>query len=71
MSFFDPIDLLPCPHCGGNAYKKIETIEGLEDFNDYDVATVECENPDCRALMQDADHPRSHDIENRWNKRVV
>jgi hypothetical protein len=66
---YNPIQLLPCPMCGSEAHKTIESVEGFGDFNDYDIAMVECENPECRLQMQDADSPWSHNIENRWNNK--
>ena len=64
------VHLLPCPLCGSEAHKTIEQVEGFGDFSDYEIATVECENKECRLQMQDADSPWSHDIESRWNKRI-
>lgn len=60
-------NLLPCPLCGSEAHKSIETVEGYGDFQDYDIARIECENQNCRLQMQDADSPWSNNIENRWN----
>lgn len=63
------VDLLPCPLCGSAAHKTIESVEGLGDFTNYDIAMIECENKNCKLQMQDADSPWSHNIENRWNTR--
>jgi hypothetical protein len=59
--------LLPCPICGSDAFKTIETVEGFDDFPDYDLAKIECDNPECRLQMQDADSPYSNKINKRWN----
>ena len=66
-----PLELSHCPMCGSEAHKTIETVEGFGDFSDYDLARIVCYNQKCELQMQDADSPWSHNIENRWNKRVL
>jgi len=62
--------LKPCPICGGEAFKTVETVEGFGDFEDYEIARIECSNPDCRLQLQDPDSPHSDKIDRRWSFRT-
>jgi transcription initiation factor TFIIIB Brf1 subunit/transcription initiation factor TFIIB len=63
------LPLLPCPHCGGVVYKKIERTDGDGDFEDYDYARIVCNK--CGVLMHDSDTPWTHNIERKFNTRMA
>ena len=62
-------DLRPCPFCGSTNVTYNEWSDGIEMYNqaqDYDIATVQCE--DCRAEIHTYWH-ESDNAKSRWNSR--
>lgn len=69
----NPLDLKPCPFCGGQANSAILGIIGAGHGESFDEVMVYCTR--CSAKQSDIDHTgvehveRAQDTIKRWNRR--